>query len=143
MRRSIGSSLALVAVLLMIGAAPVAAGTRTPVTITVTTVFDPAPDAFTATGIPGCSSGLVYDGGAHLEFTRNRGVFAGDKVFDCGGDAGFVLHLSAIFGSGGSVGTWSVIDAWGAAVGISGAGKLSGQPITNGVVDSYTGTITR
>ena len=48
--------------------------------MTVTTTFDDNPDAFTATGLPGCDSGLVYDGGAHVQFTPSQGIFAGYKV---------------------------------------------------------------
>ena len=142
MRRLVGFCVALLVVLL-IGVAPVVAATRTPVSITVTTTFDDQPDAFVATGIPGCTSGLVYDGGSRLQFTRMQGVFAGYKVFDCGGDSGFVLRLNARFGDDGSLGTWSVIDAWGSAAGMTGSGSLTGEPIQNGIIDSYAGTVTR
>lgn len=138
MARVVVGSLAM----LLVTVAPAAAGARQAVTMTVTTTFDDAPDAFTATGIPGCESGVVYDGGAHLQFARPVGVFAGYKVFDCGGDNGFVLRLNARFGSSGSTGTWSVVDAWGSAAGMAGAGGLSGEPIENGILDSYAGTVT-
>jgi hypothetical protein len=43
-----------------------------------------------------------------------RGMFNGSKVFVCdGGGGGFTVHLSAKFGSDGSVGSWSVTDSWG------------------------------
>ena len=142
MHRLTGTALVVSAALLLIAAAPVAAGTRTAVTMTVTTIFDPAPDAFLATGIPECGTGLVSDGGAHVQFTPSPGVFAGFKVFDCGGGTGFVLRLNARFGPNGSVGTWSVVDSWGEAAGMSGAGKLAGTPIGGGVLDSYLGTVT-
>lgn len=143
MRRLSGSALLASVAVLLIAVAPVAAGTRTAVTMSVATIFDSNPDAFTASGIPGCSAGLVSDGDAHLEFTRATGVFGGYKVFDCGSDTGFVLRLNARFGPGGSVGTWSVIDAWGAAAGMSGAGKLTGTPIIGGgITDDYVGTVT-
>jgi hypothetical protein len=143
MRRLLGSCLALTALLAM-AAAPVAAGTRTAVSITATTVFDDVADGFVATGIPGCPAGTVSDGGAHLEFTLSQGIFAGDKVFDCGGDNGFVLRLNARFDPDGSVGTWSVLDAWGTAAGMSGAGKLTWTPIEgDGITDVYVGIVTR
>lgn len=129
--------------LLLIAAAPVAAATRTPVTMSVTTIFDPDPDAFTANGIPECRGGWVYDGGAHVQFTASPGVFAGYKVFVCGSGTGFVLRLNARFGPDGSVGTWSVVDSWGAVAGLSGAGKVTGTPIGGGILDSYVGTVTR
>ena len=142
MRRLAALSLIGSLALLLIGAIPVAAGTRTDVSITATTTFDDEPDTFTATGIPGCSSGLVYDGGGRVQFTRALGVFAGFKVFDCGDDSGFVLRLNARFGDTGSTGTWSVVDAWGSVAGMSGSGSLTGVPIENGIADSYVGTVT-
>ena len=142
MRKLIGLGAIGSLALLLVSVVPVMAGTRQAVTMTVTNIFDDLPEAFTASGIPGCSSGLVYDGGAHLEFHRPLGVFAGDKVFDCGGDNGFVVRLNARFGPSGSVGTWTVVDAWGTAAGMSGAGKLTGDPIDNGIQDSYAGTVT-
>ncbi len=142
MRRLLGSFLVLVA-LLAIAVTPVAAGTRTAVSITVATVFDEVPDDFTATGIPGCSAGLTSEGGANVRFTPVTGVFAGFKVFDCGGGTGFVLRLNARFGPDGSVGSWSVVDAWGSVAGMSGAGKLIGTPIPGGgITDDYVGTVT-
>jgi hypothetical protein len=128
--------------LLLVAVAPVAAGTRQAVTMTVTTTFDDAPDAFTATGIPGCDSGLVYDGPAHVQFAPPVGVYAGYKIFDCGADNGFVLRLNARFGGSGSTGAWSVVDSWGSAAGMSGSGSLSGDPFDNGILDQYAGTVT-
>jgi hypothetical protein len=142
MRRLLLSCLVAGSILAVLGVGPVAAGSRQDVTMTVTTTFDDVPDAFTATGLPGCASGLVYDGGAHLQFTPGPGIFAGYKVFDCGNDNGFVVRLNSRFGSGGSIGTWSVVDAWGSVAGMSGAGKCIGDPIDNGIIDNYAGTVT-
>jgi hypothetical protein len=142
MRRLFVSCLVAGSMLAILWVAPVSAGSRQDVTMTVTTTFDDIPDAFTATGLPGCGSGLVYDGGAHLSFTRSHGVFAGFKVFDCGNDNGFVVRLNSRFGSGGSIGTWSVVDAWGSVAGMSGAGICTGDPIDNGIIDNYAGTVT-
>lgn len=143
MRRILAFSVPIALVFAVLIVVPVSAGTRVDVTMTVTTIFDDNPDAFVATGIPGCASGVVYDGGANVRFTRALGMFAGYKVFDCGDDNGFVVFLSARFGPGGSVGTWSVVDAWGSAAGMSGSGKLIGDPIeTGGITDNYFGTVT-
>jgi hypothetical protein len=142
MRRLLASCVVAGLILASVAVAPVAAGSRVAVTMTVTTIFDPDPDGFTATGLPGCSTGLVYDGGAKVLFTRGPGVFAGYKVFDCGDDNGFLVRLNARFGGGGSVGTWSVIDAWGSVAGMSGAGKLMGEPLDGGITDNYAGTVT-
>jgi hypothetical protein len=142
MRRMFVLTVALGMVLAVVAVGPVSAGSRQAVTMTVTTTFDDNPDAFTATGLPGCGSGLVYDGGAHVQFTPGPGVFAGYKVFDCGSDNGFVVRLNARFGGGGSTGTWAVVDAWGSVAGMWGAGSLSGDPIENGIIDNYWGTVT-
>lgn len=142
MRRLLMSCLVAGSILAVLGVGPVAAGSRQDVTMTVTTTFDEFPDAFTATGLPGCASGLVYDGGAHLQFTPGPGVFAGYKVFDCGNDNGFVVRLNARFGGSGSTGTWAVVDAWGSVAGMWGAGGLAGDPIEGGIIDNYWGTVT-
>lgn len=142
MRKLLNLSVALGLILAAVASGPVSANRRQPVTMTVTTTFDDNPDAFTATGLPDCSSGLVYDGGAHVQFTPRPGIFAGYKVFDCGNDNGFVVRLNARFGSGGSVGTWAVVDAWGSVAGMWGAGSTTGDPIENGIIDNYWGTVT-
>ena len=143
MRRLLSSCLVAGSLLAVLWAAPVAAGSRQDVTMTVTTIFDDNPDAFVATGIPGCASGVVYDGNPWAEFTRTQGVFSGYKIFDCGDDNGFVVRLDARFGPWGSVGTWAVVGSWGSAAGMWGAGKLTGDPIeTGGITDNYYGTVT-
>ena len=142
MRRLFVSCLVGGSLLVALWVAPVAAGSRQDVTMTVTTTFDDNPDAFTATGLPGCSSGVVYTGPAHLQFTPRSGIFAGYKVFDCGNDNGFVVRLNARFGEGGSTGTWAVVDAWGSVAGMWGAGRTAGDPIENGIIDNYWGTVT-
>ncbi len=142
MRRLLAFSV-LTGLLVAFGATPVLAGTRQAVTMTVTTIFGDEPYAFTATGLPGCETGLVYEGGGHVQFTPAPGVFAGFKVFDCGSDDGFVVRLNARFGGGGATGTWAVVDAWGSLAGLRGSGQLTGESIgTIGVTDYYTGTLT-
>jgi hypothetical protein len=143
MRRLVTFSVALGLILAAVAAGPVSAGSRQPVTMTVTTTFDESPDAFTATGIPDCDWGTVYDAGANFAITPATGVFAGYKVFDCedSGETGFLVRLNARFGSGGSVGTWAVLDSWGSLAGMTGAGSLTGDPIENGIIDSFVGSI--
>ena len=144
MRKLVAISAAIGLLLAFVVAAPVAAGTRTDVTMTVTTTFDDFPDEFVATGLPDCEWGLVYTEGAMAQFTRTRGVFSGYKVFACEGgeENGFVVRLSARFGESGSIGTWAVVASWGTLAGLSGAGKLSGDPIDGGIIDTYVGTVT-
>lgn len=143
MRRALTVAVSLGLILAAVAVAPVAAGTRHDVTMTVETIFDDAPDAFTATGIAGCSWGSVVDGGGHVQFAPAVGVFAGYKVFDCedGGTNGFVVRLNARFGGEGSVGTWSVVASWGSLAGLAGAGSLTGDPIDGGIQDNYVGWV--
>ena len=144
MRKVAGPTLIAVVAALLLAVAPVAAAARTAVHMEVATNFDPADDPFTASGIPGCSSGTVANGEDPLvNFTRPFGIYAGYKVFDCGGGSGFRVRLNAMFSySGGSVGTWSIVDAWGNLAGLQGSGKLVG--ISTGpdsINDVYDGTI--
>ena len=143
MRRVVTLSVVVGMLLAVVAVGPVAAGSREAVTMTVTTTFDEFPDEFTATGIPDCEWGLVYDAGGHVQFTPALGVIGGYKVFDCegGGENGFVVRLNARFGPSGSVGAWAVRDAWGSLAGISGAGRLIGEPLDPGILDNYFGAI--
>jgi hypothetical protein len=143
MRRMITLSVALGMILAAVGVGPVSAGSRTAVTMTVATTFDGSPAAFTATGIPDCEWGSVYDAGGGAVFTRHHGVFAGYKAFDCedGGENGFVVRLNARFGDSGSVGAWTVVGSWGSLSGLSGAGGLTGDPTEGGITDNYFGAV--
>jgi hypothetical protein len=141
MRRTFRSGLLLAAAFGLIAIAPVAAVERQAVSITAVTTFDEIVDTFTADGLPGCAAGTVENGPAHVQFTPAPGIFAGFKVFDCGSGNGFVLRLNARFGAGGSLGTWSVVDAWGSVAGMQGAGGLTGDPIEGGIIDNYEGSV--
>jgi hypothetical protein len=142
MRRFLSSCLLAASILGLVAVAPVAAADTQAVSITVTTTFDEIPDAFTGDGLPDCSDGLVEGGPAHVQFAPALGMFAGFKVFYCAGtDSGFVLRLNARFGPNGSVGTWSVVDAWGSLDGMAGSGVLTGDPIEGGIIDHYEGTV--
>ena len=145
MRRVVAFSVVLGMVLAVVIGGPVSAKSRQAVTITVTTTFDEFPDEFTATGIPDCEWGLVYDAGGHVQFAPPLGVFAGYKAFDCegGGENGFLVRVNARFGEGGSFGRWAVLDSWGSLAGMTGAGGLTGEPIDGGIIDHYVGAIVR
>jgi hypothetical protein len=128
--------------IMLVATGAVAAKTRTAVTMDVPTTFDAVPDVFSASGIPGCSGGIVSDGGAHVEFTPRQGIFAGYKVFECAGsESGFVVRLNARFGDA-SVGAWAIVAAWGELAGLRGSGALTGESIDNGIFDHYVGTRT-
>ena len=142
MRRTLASCLLAASILGLVAVAPVAAAGTQDISITVITTFDESPDTFTAEGLPDCSEGIVDNGPAHVEFAPAVGIFAGFKVFLCAGtDSGLVLRLNARFGPNGSVGTWSVVDAWGSLAGMHGAGKLTGDPIEGGIIDQYEGIV--
>jgi hypothetical protein len=143
-RRTARLVLIAAAIAAFVGVAPAAAATKQAITITATTIFeDQLPDTFVADGLPDCSTGIVENGPAHVEFTRHHGTFTGFKVFSCdGSDTGFVLRLNARFGEGGSIGAWAVVDAWGSLAGMEGAGGLTGDPIEGGgITDNYFGEV--
>ena len=145
MRRAMGIGMVLASLLLTVGVAPAVAAQRSSASIVAATTFeDNVPDGFTTTGLPGCASGIVENGPVNFAFNPALNMFAGFKVFVCANEAnGFVLRLNARFGEGGSVGTWSVVDAWGSVAGMTGAGTLIGDPIsTGGILDQYTGIVT-
>ena len=144
MRQAMGIGLVLASLLLTVGVAPAVAAQRSSIGIVAATTFDDIPDGFTTTGLPGCASGIVENGPVNFAFNPALNVFAGFKVFFCANEAnGFVLRLNAKFGESGSIGTWSVVDAWGSLAGMSGAGSLVGDLIsTSGILDQYTGTVT-
>jgi hypothetical protein len=143
MRKAVGPAMVAVVAALLLTVAPVAAAPRASVHMEVQTNFDPADDPFTATGIPNCASGTVGNGANIVQFVRTFGVFAGDKVFDCGGESGFVVRLNATFSySGGSIGSWSIVHSWGAVAGLQGSGKLVGTPTgDDSILDVYDGTV--
>jgi hypothetical protein len=124
--------------------APVSARTRIDVTMTVPTILGVDPSPFTGS-IPGCTEGFTYSGGKAV-FPPPHGIFAGYKLFDCGGDTGFLVRLNARFTytGEGSVGTWAIVDSWGDLAGMTGSGSLTGVPIEgqNGITDNYIGTVT-
>ena len=142
MRSVVGLGLAAAVALLVVAVVPVAAASRTAAHIEAQTNFDPADDPFTATGISGCASGTVANGDNTTNFMRMHGLYVGYKVFDCGGDTGFLVRLNASFDySGGSVGTWSIVDAWGAVAGLQGSGKLVGTSTgESSILDVYDGS---
>ncbi len=143
-RRTFTFATMVATVLLLLAAMPAVAADRQAITITVQTSFTTDPDPFTATGRgAACADGTVVDGPVHFEFQRGTNVHAGYKEFTCDEQTGFVLRLNARFGGSGSVGRWAVIDAWGDVAGIQGAGSMVGGPLEDGILDSYSGTITR
>ncbi len=123
-------------------AAPASAAFRYDVELVNDQTFTGADTPFWL-NVDGCETGLSVDVRAKAKDGRGVGVFHGIRRFECADGAGSVtLNVSARFGEGGSVGTWAVVDSDGVLAGAQGAGKLVGIPITDGIRDVYTGTVT-
>ena len=131
---------ALLAAGLTVTASPAQAGARVPVVLVDTQVFGLETSTFTS-NIPGCPTGTSTT--IRAKALDPPGVFRGTRLFACdSGAASFTVNLSARFGEGGSVGTWSVIGSTGILGDVHGAGKLVGTPLPAGIRDTYTGTVT-
>jgi hypothetical protein len=121
-------------------AAPAQAVDRFEVHLADTQSFEELPGTFTS-NIVGCPTGTSTTERGMVQF--RPGVFRGTRTFTCDSGIGSVtVNLSARFGEGGSVGTWSIASGTGAFVDVHGAGKLVGTPLTDGILDTYTGTVT-
>ena len=121
-------------------AAPAEAGERFAVELADVQNFVGVPGTFTS-NIPGCPTGRSYDVRGMTQF--GPGVFRGTRMFVCDSGIGSVtVNLSARFGEGGSVGTWSIVKGTGAFSRVHGAGGLVGTPLEDGIRDNYTGTVT-
>lgn len=102
------------------------------------------------TDLSECPTAVAVDVTTHVEFTPTHGVFIWTRDFQCGGGTGFVVRLTANF-SDGSLGSWSIVDAYGALDGMRGSGKIVGtsfggdteDPSDDGIDDHYTGWIVR
>lgn len=122
--------------------APAQAGERFAVQLSDTQNFEDLPGTFTS-NIPGCPTGESFTLRGMAQFHGDGGVFRGTRMFVCDSGIGSVTaNLSARFGEDGSVGTWSLVGGSGAFSGVHGAGKLVGTPVTDGIRDDYTGTVT-
>jgi hypothetical protein len=122
--------------------APAQAADRFSVELSDVQGFDGGNGSFTS-NIPGCATGKSITIRAMAQFPRGTGVFRGTRVFVCDSGIGTVtVNLSARFGEGGSVGTWSIASGTGELAGARGAGKLVGVPHPDGIQDNYTGTVT-
>jgi hypothetical protein len=125
---------------LLVTASPVQAGARFPVELVDVQVFGSETSTFTS-NIPGCPTGTSST--LRAMASDPPGVFRGTRVFVCdSGAASFTVNLSARFGGGQSVGTWSVIGSTGVLGDVHGAGKLVGTSFGAGIRDTYTGTVT-
>jgi len=121
-------------------AAPAEAGERFALELADVQNFVGVPGTFTS-NIPGCATGRSYDVRGMVQL--RPGVFRGTRMFVCDSGIGSVtVNLSARFGDGGSVGSWSIVAGSGAFSRVHGAGGLVGTPLEDGIQDNYTGTVT-
>ncbi|HEY4347453.1 MAG TPA: hypothetical protein VGM80_07675 [Gaiellaceae bacterium] len=125
----------LVTVVAALGGGATAAGARpTPAVIHELTVFagghQPPVGTFTASGIPGCTSGSFSDQVVSFNHTGSRIVI--DRTYACAGGntltARVGLHLGTIDAAGVQTadGSWRIISSTGALVGLDGSGSTSG-----------------
>ena len=103
------------------------------------------------TDLEQCQTAVAVDLMARFVETRpEHGVFIGVRDFQCGDGSGFVVRLTANVGVGpGSLGSWSIVDSYGALEGMRGSGKLAGTLFDtdgdgepDGIDDHYTGMVT-
>jgi hypothetical protein len=139
MRRIWSSGLALLAVGAVAGAlaATVTATPGDTATIQETSVFNcchqPPTGTFTATGLPGCTSGTLAD--QVVSFSPSGARLVLDRTYMCSEGGSFTarlgLHLSTVDASGEQAtdGTWRIISTDGALTGLQGTGSGSGEGI--------------
>ena len=103
------------------------------------------------TDLEECPTAVAVDlRGKFVETRPEHGVFIGIRDFRCGDGSGFVVRLTANIGVGpGSLGSWSIVDSYGALEGMRGSGKLvgtffdsDGDDEPDGIDDHYTGMVT-
>jgi hypothetical protein len=131
-----------VATPLLVGT-PAPAATRTQARFDDTRIFTPDnPPGSATTSLPGCATATTVDQRGQLVGTPIKGIFTALRDFQCGGGTGFVVRLRASFANEGSSGTWSIVEGYGDLAGLSGSGKLVGEPVEGGIIDHYNGWVT-
>ena len=100
------------------------------------------PPGSATTSLPGCATATTVDQRGQLVGTPIKGIFTALRDFQCGGGTGFVGRLRASFANEGSSGTWSIVEGYGDLAGLSGSGKLVGEPVEGGIIDHYNGWVT-
>jgi hypothetical protein len=130
-------------------ALPASAATR--VAIDFTDHRDFAGNSAVTTDLEQCPTAVAVDLRAKFVETRpEHAVFIGIRDFQCSDGSGFVVRLTANVGVGpGTLGSWSIVDSYGALEGMRGSGKLTGTLFDtdgdgepDGIDDHYTGVVT-
>ena len=128
-------------------AGPVAAGSSTPVSITLAINLDTGVEMITdqTNFCEGTAQSEAWITGGG----RNGGgtiVFHVGKLFTCaGGDDTLLVELHAAVNrpKGGTTGGWTVVEGTGAYAGARGGGSIVGVFTDTGIIDQYEGTIVR
>jgi len=103
-------------------------------------------ETFTATGGVVCPDGTATTGFKNFGGSPNShaGSFHLTKTLECAGGSGsFTIEVDAatVFGSPGDQGGWGVLSGTGAYATLSGGGNLVGTYVTDGIIDTYTGSL--
>jgi len=118
--------------------------TRTTITIDVNNVT--GIESFTTTGGALCPSGTATTDFDHFGGGAVAGSFHLTKTLDCvDGSGSFTIKVNAatVFGSPTDRGGWSVAGGTGTYAGLHGGGNLVGTYVPTGIIDVYTGAVTR
>lgn len=121
-----------------------AAATRTSITIDVNP--DAGTELFTTTGGALCPNGSASTDFRMQGGSWRAGTFHLSKLLVCDDGSGtFTIDVNAatVFGSPTDQGGWSAIGGTGDYAGLHGGGNLVGTYVDTGIIDQYTGVVTR
>jgi hypothetical protein len=142
-RRIVGVAATAAALLLVVSAVSTAAA-ATQTTITIDS--NSGGETFTTTGGALCPSGLATTDFHHFGGRDVAGSFHLTKTLVCADDSGsFTIRVNAatVFGSPTDQGGWSVVGGDGAYANLRGGGSLVGTYYPGGIIDLYTGNVTK
>jgi hypothetical protein len=129
--------------LMIAGGVGAAAATRTSITIDANNVTG---ETFTTTGGALCPAGTATTDFDHFGGGNVAGSFHLTKTLICtDGSGSFVISVNAatVFGAPQDQGGWSVVGGTGDYADLSGGGSLVGTYVPTGIIDVYTGVVTK
>jgi hypothetical protein len=127
-------------VLLLAGAGGAVAATK--VTITLTSVS--SGETFTTTGGVLCATGTATTDFDHFGGGNVAGSFHLTKTLVCDdGTLTIKVDAATVFGSPTDQGGWSVIGGTEGYASLHGGGNIVGTYVPDGIIDLYTGVVTR
>ena len=136
------AALATALVLLVAAVGTAAAATRTTITIDSNSTGE----TFTTTGGALCPAGSATTDFHHFGGGNRAGSFHLSKTLVCADHSGsFTIKVNAatVFGSPTDQGGWSVVGGDGAYAHLHGGGSLVGTYYPDGIIDVYTGNVTK